>query len=388
MSESPVLELPREEQYDDQATGVEVERFEDDGTPGVVIERPWDPESIRVATKSFSFRNVLDMLRDGDIELAPDFQRNRVWKATQKSRLIESILLQIPLPAFYFTEDSEGMLRVVDGLQRLSTVQQFVQDESFALTSLEYLHDAEGKHFHELPAPWRRRIQNTQIVVHVIDPTTPSGVKYDIFKRINTGGSPLNHQEIRHCMSKQRSRDFLGRCTHMAEFDAATGGRLVDHVRMNDREMVLRFCAFSLLGERTYYESAFRAMDPFLEEATARLDDPSQTPEPELDGMAEDFRRAMTNAEGVFGLHAFRKWPRGQEYLSPINRPLFEVWSVLLSRYETADVAARAPAIAAAARSLMSDDPDYVNAITSSTGDPRRVSTRFARTREAAEAGR
>jgi hypothetical protein len=388
MSESPVLQEPREEQYEGEPTFVEYEYFADDAESAATIERPWHPESIRVATKSFSFRNVLDMLRDGDIELAPDFQRNRVWKATQKSRLIESILLQIPLPAFYFAEDSEGMLRVVDGLQRLSTVQQFVQEESFELTGLEYLHDAGGKRFGELPAPWRRRIQNTQIVVHVIDPTTPSGVKYDIFKRINTGGSPLNHQEIRHCMSKQRSRDFLSRCTHMPEFGDAAGGRLVDHVRMNDREMVLRFCAFSLLGERTYYEKEFRAMDPFLEEATARLDDPQAVPDERLDALAEEFRTAMTGSYSVFGEHAFRKWPYGNEWRSPINRPLFEVWSVVLSGHAAADVAARASSIVVAARKLMTNDPDYINAITSSTGDPRRVHYRFTKTAEAAEAGR
>jgi hypothetical protein len=231
MSESHVLERPQEEQFDDVPTGVEFERFDGDSETQPTIERPWDPESIRVSTKSFSLRNVLDMIEDGDLELAPDFQRNRVWKASQKSSLIESILLQIPLPAFYFAEDSEGMLRVVDGLQRLSTVKQFVRDgegDTFALTGLEYLADAKGKRFSQLPSPWRRRIYNTQIVVHVIDPTTPTGVKYDIFKRIKTGGSPLNHQEIQHCMSKQRSRDFLRRCTHMEEFDLVTNGKLRD----------------------------------------------------------------------------------------------------------------------------------------------------------------
>ena len=81
------------------------------------------------------------MIDDGDLELAPDFQRNTVWKARQKSRLIESILLQIPLPAFYFAEDANGMMRVVDGLQRLSTVRSYVRGEptDFALSGLEYL---------------------------------------------------------------------------------------------------------------------------------------------------------------------------------------------------------------------------------------------------------
>ena len=112
----------REEYFENEPTGVEVEDLE--AAPG--IDRPWDPADIRVSTRQFSLRNVLDMVQDGDLELAPDFQRNKVWKDHQKSRLVESVLLQIPLPAFYFAEDASGLRRVVDGVQRLSTICAFV----------------------------------------------------------------------------------------------------------------------------------------------------------------------------------------------------------------------------------------------------------------------
>ena len=116
------------------------------------IERPWDPESIRVATNSFSLRNMIDLIADGSLDLAPDFQRLQVWNRVQRAHLIESILLQIPLPAFYFAEDVEGMLQVVDGVQRLSTISDFVTGGSngkgrFPLNGLEYLADVKGKTF-------------------------------------------------------------------------------------------------------------------------------------------------------------------------------------------------------------------------------------------------
>ncbi len=374
----------REELFENVPTGVEIEQLEGDPDKQPPIEVPWSPEHIRVSTKTFSLRNIIDLIEQRDLELAPDFQRYRVWNSQQKSRLVESILLQIPLPAFYFAEDSEGMMHIVDGLQRLSTVSDFVENV-FSLKGMEYLDNIRGKYFRELPPPMRRRIHNAQIVVHVIDPKTPTGIKYDIFKRINTGGTPLNHQEIRHCMSKQRSRDFLKRCTHMSEFDLATGGKLQDHVRMTDREMVLRFCAFSLLGEEAYFEQ-FRAMDPFLEHTTELLDDEHEVPDSQLDELAERFRLAMANAYEIFGDHAFRKWPYGTEWLSPINRPLFETWSIVLSRYETADIVARRKDILTAAREWMTNDQDYIAAITSSTGDPRKVRYRFDRTTAAAEA--
>jgi hypothetical protein len=332
-------------------------------------------------------RNILDLIDDGGLEIAPDFQRNAVWKSRQKSRLIESILLQIPLPAFYFAEDANGMMRVVDGLQRLSTVRNFARGEpkGFVLTDLEYLKLEQGKEFKELAPALQRRIHNAQIVVHVIDPTTPARVTYDIFKRINTGGTPLNGQEIRHCMSKDRSREFLKRCAHSAEFDLATDGRLRDHLRMGDREVVLRYCAFALLGVDGYIDRTGGSMDAFLEIATGMLDDPEQVSDSVLENLYNGFRATMVKCHTVFEYHAFRKWPLDSDRLLPINRPLFESWSYVLERYDEADLVRRKDRIVAAARALMTTE--YNDAITSSTGGVTKVRLRFDQAAEAARAG-
>jgi len=359
-----------EEHFLNEPTGVEAEQ--EDGA-GEILQ-PWRPDQIRVTTKSFSIRNILDMIAEESLELAPDFQRNTVWKERQKSRLIESILLQIPLPAFYFAEDSDGLLRVVDGLQRLSTVRDFVRHSGFALRELEYLTDVEGRRFGDLPAQWQRRVNNTQLVVHVIDPLTPRDVKYDIFKRINTGGTPLNAQEIRHCMSKPRSRAFLKRCAQSAAFRAATGMN-GNHIRMEDRELALRFCAFHELGVDRYSE--MRAMDPFLEEANDLLDDSAELPEARLEELFDKFTHAMQNCRIVFGEHAFRKWPLGQEGRNPINRPLFETWSTVLAGHDPADLEERRRWIVDEARRAMTNERPYIEAISSSTGDPRKVRIRF-----------
>jgi hypothetical protein len=277
-------------------------------------------------------------------------------------------------------------MRVVDGLQRLSTVRDFVRGkESFPLKELKYLKDCEGKVFANLPQPLRRRIHNTQIMAHVIDPATPPSVKYDIFKRINTGGTPLNKQEIRHCMSKTRSRDFLKRCTHSEEFDRATGGCFTDHIRMDDREVVLRFCAFRLGGVEGYAEHG--SMDPFLEDVTMRLDDPAAVSDTILEELYEAFMRAMRNCYEVFGDHAFRKWPRGSDRKNPINRSLFDCWSHELADIPTDHLLHNKNKIVDTARRLMTENRDYVDAITSSTGDVQKVRLRFRCTAAAAEAG-
>ncbi|MBG6191358.1 hypothetical protein IWX64_002318 [Arthrobacter sp. CAN_A212] len=365
---------PPEESFLGEKTGVEKE----DEQVEMESVKPWDPEKIRVTTKNFSLRNIIDMIDAEDLDLAPDFQRNQVWKRRQKSRLVESILLQIPLPAFYFAEDEDGTLRVVDGLQRLSTIHAYARgiDKHFVLRDLEYLEHEEGKRFNDLPLVLQRRILNAQIVVHVIDPSTPNEVKYDIFKRINTGGEPLNAMEIRHCMSKTRSRSFLKRCTESELFQNATGNTLRNHIRMQDREAVLRFCAFSMIDKIEDYEN-FGSMEKLLSWTSASLDDSSVISDDGLEILFNSFENAMSNAITVFGEKAFRKWPLDSNRAAPINRALFESWGHVLSRYELPEIEAVAEEIRTEARTLMTHEGPYLDSISYSTSDPRRVYTRF-----------
>jgi hypothetical protein len=370
MADAPQREV-LEEYFQNVPLDVEAETDSEDEERGL----PWEPDAIRVSSRNFSLRNVLDMIEEKELELAPDFQRNQVWKLPQKCGLIESILLQIPLPAFYFAQDKDGTMKVIDGLQRLSTAYDFARGNAYALSHLEYLTAEEGKHFDELSPVWRRRFNQTQLVVHVIDPQTPAQVKYDIFKRINTGGTPLNAQEIRHCLTSDRCRDFLKRCAGMPVFLGTVGETFRNHVRMVDRELVLRFCAFRLLGPDSYRG----AMDPYLDEAAAWIDDPGRTSPEDLDLLAADFKRAMGWANAVFGQHAFRKWPIGTDRLFPLNRPLFESWAVAFAEAERAGISIDAQRIVDGARALMTDDQEYVDAISSSTGGTAKVRYRLAK---------
>ena len=221
----------REEYFESQATGVEVET---EVSPPLDEPEPWDPEKIRIHTKHYSLRQLVDMIADSDIDLAPDFQRHYVWKPRQRWSLIESLLLGIPLPSFYFNENTSGRLQVVDGVQRLTTIFQYVNKKVFKLGHVTYLHDLEGQGFDDLAAMFRRRLNSAQFVAHVIDPQTPYRVKFEIFRRINTGGSPLSAQEIRHCMSGGRSRhvsegvgkrrELLDRYGRWAHWPSADGG--------------------------------------------------------------------------------------------------------------------------------------------------------------------
>ena len=297
----------------------------------------------------------------------------------QKAQLIESIILQIPLPAFYFAEDRDGSMRVVDGLQRLSTIPDFVRGgnaSGFKLQQLEYIDDVQGHSFDELPAPIKRRIYNTQLVVHVIDPTTPPAVKYDIFRRINTGGTTLTSQEIRHCMSRSRSREFLQKQTSTDLFQEATGYSLENNNRMVDREVVLRFVAFYMMGNIENYRRA-GTMEDLLWRTTEHLDDPKEVSDQKLQELDASLAVGLKLSLVVFGEHAFRKWTQASSRRSPFNRALFETWTTQLATRDSDKVTEKANEIANRAMKLMESDFEFMSAITSSTGDPKKVEYRF-----------
>lgn len=367
----------REEYFESQATGVELET---DDTPGTEEPEPWDPEQIRIHTKHYSLRQVVDMIGEGDIDLAPDFQRQYVWKARQRSGLIESLLLGIPLPSFYFNEDDTGRLQVVDGVQRLTTIFRYVTDPAVTLGEVTYLHDLEGQGFDDLATLFRRRLSSAQFVAHVIDPQTPYRVKFDIFRRINTGGTPLSSQEIRHCMSKLRSRAFLKDLVNDKSFVTATGGALRNHPRMADREVALRFIAFRVFDSDDYVQHG--SFDEFLGFVTKRLDDSAGD---DLDKLRREFVNGMNNGYAVFGENAFRKWPWDATRKSPINRALFESWGTVLADYDETDIRNAVKDLVGRAREMMTSDFEFIESISSATGTARSVRTRLGKVREVVE---
>ena len=176
--------------------GLEEEKDDD----SIDIRRPFNPEHIKVRTVHRVVELITSRIAHGEIELAPDFQRMAgVWDDKRKSRLIESLLLRIPIPVFYVAADKDDRWSVVDGLQRTSTIYDFIEDK-FSLRRLEYLTKLNGQTFSNLPRPMQRRIRETELIINVIEPGTPQEVMFNIFRRINTGGVTLNGQEIRNAL--------------------------------------------------------------------------------------------------------------------------------------------------------------------------------------------
>jgi len=373
-----IFELVSAEKDTEEDAGIEEEDLEGEDTSesNERINEPFDPMSIKIETKSLVIDLIVTRIKQKEIDLNPDFQRHSgVWDKKRQSQLIESFLLRIPIPVFYMAADKEDKWQVVDGLQRLDTLKNFIIDKKLRLQGLEYLKNFEGFSCDELPRPMRRRIDETQLSCHIIQPGTPPEVMYNVFKRINTGGKPLLPQEIRHALNPGIAREFINKLATDDAFLDATN-HSVDSTRMADRECVLRFIAFYLQPFDKYKGD----LDTFLVKAMQSLNK-DMSPE-KLDSLHNDFCCAMRAAASLFGTWAFRKPLPGRT--NPVNKPLFEAWSVNLARLEGHQhqrLIERKEAVKVKFDSLMKDE-EFEKSISIGTQWKAKVNIRFSRIKE------
>lgn len=349
--------------------GVEEEARDDD----IDLTHPFDPSKIRVTTEPRTIDSLVRRIRHDEIDLAPEFQRRaRLWKLHKKGQLIESILLRIPLPVFYVAATEEDLWSVVDGLQRLTTINDFMSN-AFSLSGLEYLNQLEGMTFETLPRAMQRRIEETSLVLNIIQPGTPDEVMINIFRRLNTGGLPLAGQEIRNALYKGPVRAFLATLAGSEEFLRATDNRVSD-TRMDAQECVLRFCAFFVDDWRAYDRGD---LDAYLSEAMKKLNALSDSRRAEL---GQHFLNAMNVAVAVFGGDAFRKRYREADTRKPVSKALFEAWSVNIAALDydrQVLLVERAAEVRERFMELMMEDRAFEVSISSSTGSIQRVRKRF-----------
>ncbi|MDM1298459.1 DUF262 domain-containing protein [Empedobacter falsenii] len=304
---------------------------------------PFNPDLISIDTKKITMDTLLRRLKQGTINLNPDFQRNYVWTTEKKCQLIESLMLKIPLPMFYVSADEQGNYTVVDGLQRLTTIKEFIIDKKFKLKKLEFWSDQyDNSSFEDLPTYIENRILETEFTFTVINPGTPEVVKRNIFKRVNRGGAPLTEQEIRHALYSGVSTRLLKELASREEFLKATNNSIKPE-RMLDREFILRLLSFMLRKHSSYPKNG--NMDTFLSDTLKIINVIPNLHSKELnkvDGNLEEdvkvndidklrnkFIMGMKRSSIIFGEHAFRK-SYGNRRKTPINKALFEVWGVLL----------------------------------------------------------
>lgn len=297
------------------------------------IRTPFDPRQVDIATKVMVISNVVARLDKDEIELNPDFQRSmNLWDEQKQSRLIESLLIRIPLPTFYFDMPDEDHLIVVDGVQRLCAIKNFmgVQKENakrLRLTGLEYLKQYNGYTYDELPSNLQRRLNEQEIQTYIIKAGTPDNVRNSIFERINTGGLTLTSAEIKNSVYRGRASDFVRKLAESPEFRKATCYK-VKSDRMLDREFVNRFLAFFMLGESEYCEN----LEDYLTKVLEKIKNDENV---DLDKIEAAFKKAAVAAYELFGDRAFKRptiAKNGRERYGKINKPLYEAIMVQLAK--------------------------------------------------------
>ena len=299
---------------------------------GPEIEIPFDPRLIRIRTSPFTLGQLIDKIENDEVNFKTPFQRKSgLWDPTKQSRLIESVLLRLPLPAFYFDEQKSDdniigaeFWNVIDGLQRCSVFEKYIVKKDMPLINLEFLKQFERMTFVALPPALQRRIMQTPLTIYVVESGTPEEVKLNIFKRINTGGLVLTPQEIRHAMNQGVPADFVEELAATESFKEATCHRIKSE-RMEDCDFVTRFVSFYLLPYTSYTPD----MDSFMHKGMKTIGKISKKERGEI---LDAFDKAMKTAINIFGDDAFRKREYVEDRRRPINKPLFEVLSVLFSK--------------------------------------------------------
>lgn len=293
-------------------------------------------KEVHVTKKDFSVFELARKYKKGDLILDVSFERKLVWKERQKCELIESILMGLPLPIFYFKQLENGKFVVVDGKQRLSTLFEFL-DDKFALKNLKILDFLNKKKFSDLINEfgiYQTQLEDYQVYSHVILPPTPDRILFDIFDRVNRGGTKLNKQEIRNALYQGNGMDMIHNITKGETFERVTRIQNKKDSRMKGAYLLTRYFAFYLYinkylwngGEPYKYNGD---MDEFIEVTLEYL---NKSSDEELLRLWSLTDYALNNAYFYLERAAFRKREN-----SPINMNLFETTLIVMSRVKFKD---------------------------------------------------
>lgn len=340
------------------------------------ITQPFDPSEISLTTPPMNLGDLIEMIKAGWINFGTNYQRSEnLWSDKQQSRLIESILLGLRLPAFYFEEVNKRQWNIIDGLQRCCAIRNFCQDQTLKLHDLEFLSEQfDGATFDKLDFATQREIKMLPITVNLLAKGVPDMVKYVLFKRLNTGGVSLTAQEIRNAVYAGPIISFIREMARSRAFTEATLNK-VETRRKTDMDFVSRFVAFYLLGWENYRPD----LDRFINEAMEKLKNLDDC-EYVMKRMQEDFEDVLLLSMRIFGNRAFRKQTSADQRRKPLNKAYFEVITVTLARLtvsERGQLYERKTLLQENMMKAMKESQRYRDSFSGGTAEPSSVKMRF-----------
>lgn len=352
-------QLDLESEYEEATTGDDAESSgADEQREPLSIE----PDERKLITQPYDLgvRAIREDIRLGRINLDIAYQRKYVWDLGKASRLIESLLLNVPIPVCYFAEDDDGVYEVIDGLQRLTAIKLFL-DDGFAMSGASVLSELNGSRFSDLSPKEQRRLEGRTIRCIVITADSHPDIKFDVFERLNTGAMSLTAQELRNLVYRGPFNESLKLLIEEQAFTRLLGGST--NKRMGHEELVLRYFAVRD-GVETY-------QPPLRQLLNLTMRDHRKTPI--SDAERDEFLSVCAVVHEVFGDRPFQS--SGSQ--NPVNKALFDAIMVSVSYCDREELLAnRVEARAALER--LSDHEQFKLSIGRATADRSRLLHRVA----------
>ena len=349
----------------------------DDDTPLEIA-----PERRRVKTDKQDppIETLHNWVKRGKLDLQPEFQRQYVWDRVKASRLVESLLLSIPIPVVYVAEEDDKRLAVVDGQQRLTSICAFIDGNfpdgtPFRLSGLQVLKEMNGKTFKQLHDTYQEAILDSTLRLIVIEHDSDSDVKFEVFERLNLGAVKLNDQELRNCVYRGSYnallRDLVQNKQFLKIMDASE-----PHPRMKDREMILRFFAM-------WHNTHLKYKGPMKQFLNRDMEKYRNASPEVLAEMRVIFERAIDMAYSVFGDKAFRRFnigrdgkPDGNWEKNRLNLALWDTLLYTFAYYDKSQIIPNADAIREEFLNIMTTDDTFVDYVSRTTDKPERIQYR------------
>ncbi len=337
-----------------------------------------DDRPVMSQSSDWTISALRDKLDRGQLDLQPKFQREYVWNLRPElpSRLIESLLLEIPIPPIYFGKVSDGRLEMIDGQQRLTTLVNFVLNK-FPLRKLHRMASLNHKFFRDLTKQQQEKILDTPIRSIVIDAGVNTELRYEVFERLNRGSMTLNEQELRNCVYRGPFNDLLAELEQDTYWRKSKGGDGPEG-RFKEREMILRFFAFAN-RLNSYTGNLKRFLNEYMEQYAPRDDQ-------QLKAHATLFRQTMQNIYAVFGDKAARLYevnPRTNKgsWDMRFSVTAFDIQASALMNQQAAKVQQAAEQIRELFLLTMLTDVEMQDAISKRTGSTAQTKLRWTKFR-------
>lgn len=335
------------------------------------------PKEVRkITTQAYdkSVSDIVRMIEDKDIRLDPEYQRNYVWDNKKASMLIESIILNVPIPVIYVSQEEDDSWSVIDGLQRLSSLKRFF-DGKFRLNGLEILSDLNKSDINTLNPKALRMLKNGLLRVIMITHDSNEEIKYDVFMRLNTGSVHLTEQELRNCLYRGSLNKFLKEVVQNETWLKLIGLR-EPHKRMADREMALRFLAiWKSWDKETESLNGYKGrMKSFL---NAFMNEHKDIKQNEIVQWKQTFEETVNKVYQVYGDNAFKRQGLDGVIEKTINRAIIDVIMLSSTQYSLAELMSKKEQITGQFLKMTNNDVDFRNSIKIGTSDTKVITHRL-----------